>query len=161
MDEDAIDFVIAAWREDGQWNVSRLPKRSGLELSSLIAALSSNPADTGALGMIAVNEDFFVIARVDGHSKARLLLSDITAAADWDLAEDVLEYLGLPEPDEDDLEDIEPAGDLALLAGMGMSGAELSVLIDDVEMYPDEVLSAVATKLGFGERFETLLDQSS
>ena len=51
-----------------------------------------------------------------------------------------------------------PAGDLTLLADLGMSGAEFAILSEDVDLYPDEVLSAVAGRLGFGDQFEALLD---
>jgi hypothetical protein len=58
------------------------------------------PSDTGALGFVSVDDDFFVIARVMGPS-VRLLLSDVTAATEWELASGVIDLLDLPEPDDD------------------------------------------------------------
>jgi putative tRNA adenosine deaminase-associated protein len=157
MDEDAIDFVVAAWREDGDWQVSRLPRRTGVDRESLIAALSAHPADNGVLGLVSVAEDFFVIARTD-RVDSRFLLSDVAAALDWPLATDVMDALGLPLPDDEDLDELTPAGDLTLLADLGMSASELSILSEDIDLYPDEVLAAVANRLGFGAQFESLFD---
>lgn len=157
MDEDAIDFVVAAWREDGRWRVSRLPKRAGADIDQLITALRAHPSEAGVLGLLSIAEEFFVIVRVDG-ARVRYLLSDLEAAIDWPLAADVLENLGLPLPDEDDLEELTPAGDLTLLADLGMSATELAILTEDIEMYPDEVLSAVTARLGFGDEFDQTID---
>ena len=157
MDADAIDFVIAAWREDGLWQVSRLPKRNAADARTLITALRAHPAEAGVLGLISIAEEFFVIVRVDG-ARIRYLLSDLEAAIDWPLAADVLDELGLPVPDLDDLDDVTPAGDLTLLADLGMPATELAILTEDIELYPDEVLSAVAARLGFADQFDDLLE---
>jgi putative tRNA adenosine deaminase-associated protein len=157
MDEDAIDFVVAAWREDGQWQVSRLPRRTAMDHRSLIAALSAHPADNGVLGFVSVAEDFFIVARTD-RNESRFLLSDVAAALDWPLASQVLDELDLPLPDEDDLDELMPAGDLTLLADLGMGASELAMLSEDDELYPDEVLTAVANRLGFGILFESLFE---
>ena len=55
------------------------------ENPSLAGALRRFPGDGGAIGMVAIDEDFFVIVRVAGPS-VRILLSDITAAEEWELA---------------------------------------------------------------------------
>lgn len=157
MDEDAIDFVISAWLEDGQWQVTRLPRRTGISVATLTEALSAQPSEGSVLGFLSIAEDFFVVVRMDG-AKPRFLLSDVSAAADWPLAADILDGLGLPMPEDDDLDELTPAGDLTLLADLGMSGAEFAILSEDVELYPDEVLSAVATRLGFNDQFDELLD---
>lgn len=158
MDEDAIDFVIAAWREDGHWQVTRLPKRTAMGSTALLAALSAHPAESGTLGFVSVAEDFFILVRSVGRGRARMLLSDVTAAPEWPLAGDVVDYLELPQPTDDDLDDITPAGDLTILADLGMSATELAVLTEDIDLYPDEVLSAVAKRLGFGDQFDDLLE---
>jgi putative tRNA adenosine deaminase-associated protein len=100
---------------------------------------------------VAVDEDFFVIVRVEGSS-TRVLLSDVTAAEEWELARSAVDFLGLP-PDDDEEEQV-PAGDLDLLGDLGMHAVDLAVLLDDVELYPDEMLSDVARRLGFGELFD-------
>ena len=55
-------------------------------------------------------------------------------------------------PDGDD--DSEPVGDLALLADLGLAEDDLADLLDDEDLYPDEVLSDVADALGFGDLFD-------
>ncbi|WP_278260054.1 hypothetical protein [Nocardioides convexus] len=41
------------------------------------------PGDGGAVGLVAVEEDFFVVVRVAGQ-QTRVMLSDITAASEWE-----------------------------------------------------------------------------
>ena len=55
------------------------------DVEHLANALRRFPGDHGAVGMVAYDEDVFLIARVAGPS-VRLLLSDITAADEWELA---------------------------------------------------------------------------
>ncbi len=43
-----------------------------------------------------------------------------------------------------------PAGDLDILGDLGLHAMDMGVLLDDDELYPDEVLSDVARRLGFG-----------
>jgi len=110
------------------------------------------------LGDSSTARNFFVIARVAGAS-TRLLLSDITAADEWELASSAVEHLGLPQPEDDD--DQLPAGDLDLLGDLGITAMDLGVLIDDVDLYPDELLSDVARRLGFGELFDETVGLTS
>src|SRR5690606_39367067 len=99
------------------------------------------------------DEDFFVIVRV-GVTGTRVLLSDVTAVEEWELAESVIEFLGLPDPEDDDEG---PAGDLGLLADLGMHPIDMGVLIDDDDRYPDEMLSDIAHRLGFGPEFDDVV----
>ncbi len=158
MDEDAVDFVMAAWREDGVWRLDMLPKRAGDSLNALIDSLEAQAADSGALGLVCIGEEFFVLARMQG-AQCRLLLSDVGAASDWPLAVQVVERLGLPRPDDAELDEITPAGDLTIVSDWGMSGAELAILCEDIDLYPDEVLGSVAARLGFGDQFDAALDE--
>jgi len=152
----AIDFAVAAYRDDGGWTVSPLPPAAATDLDVLMSALAKLPSDVGTIGMVSVDEDFFVLARVSGgHS--RLMLSDVGAATESPLALAVLERLALPAPDDDD-DQIQPAGDLALLSDLGLTAMELGSLCDDEELYPDEILADVADRVGFGRDFEELLD---
>jgi putative tRNA adenosine deaminase-associated protein len=152
----AIDFAVAAYREDGDWTVSTLPPRAATELEVLVHALAQLPSEVGTVGMISVDEDFFLIARVSG-SHVRLLLSDVGAATESPLAMAVVDRLDLPLPDDDD-DQIQPAGDLSLLADLGLSAMELGAMCDDLDLYPDELLGDVAQRLGFGRQFDEMLD---
>lgn len=155
---EGIDFALAVFREEGVWQVQELAHDLLTDVETLAAALRRFPGDGGALGLVAVDEDFFVLLRVAG-STVRVLLSDVTAAEDWELAASVVEYLGLPLPDDD--EDQEPAGDLGIVADGGMSAMDMGVLLDDVDLYPDEMLSQIARKLGFGELFDDAVGLTS
>lgn len=149
--DDGIDFALAAYREDGRWTVHELAHDHLADIETIAEGLRRLPCDEGAVAMVAVDEDFFLIVRVAGSS-TRVLLSDITAGDDWDLAGSALDYLGLPELEDD--QDPVPAGDLDLLGDLGMGELELGLLLDDADLYPDEILSDVATRLGFGDQFD-------
>ena len=147
---DGIDFAVAAYREEGVWEVVELVHDVLTDVERLAHALRRFPGDGGALGLVAVDEDFFVLVRVTGPT-LRILLSDITAADEWELARSAVEMLGLPEPEDDDEQ--APAGDLDLLGDLGMTAMDMAVLLDDLDLYPDEMLSDVARRLGFGSQF--------
>ncbi|GAB3762392.1 putative tRNA adenosine deaminase-associated protein [Nocardioides ginsengisegetis] len=148
---DGVDFALAAYREEGVWTVQELAHDVLGDIDTLSHALRRFPGDGGAVGMVAIDEDFFLIVRVAGSS-TRVLLSDITAADEWELAASAIAFLGLPEPEDED--DQVPAGDLDLLGDLGMHAMDLGVLLDDFDLYPDEMLSDVARRLGFGELFD-------
>ena len=67
----------------------------------------------------------------------------------------------MPAFDDLDDDDVAPAGDLDLLADLGMHAMDMGVLIDDDDLYPDEMLSDVARALGFGEVFDDLVGLTS
>ncbi|MDT0200449.1 tRNA adenosine deaminase-associated protein [Nocardioides sp. AE5] len=159
MDEvPEVDFAFAVFRDDGDWEVEDLTDQFLESVESLAAGLRRFPGEGGAMALIGLDEDVFVIVRVEDHV-VRVLLSDVTAADDWELARSVLEHLNLPFPDDDD--DSEPAGDLAILADLGMPAADLADLIDDHDLFPDEVLSEVAEELGFADEFDEALGLAS
>jgi putative tRNA adenosine deaminase-associated protein len=155
---DGIDFAVAAYREEGVWQVVELVHDVLTDVDKLAHALRRFPGDGGALGLVAVDEDFFVLVRVTGPT-VRILLSDITAAGEWELARSAVEVLGLPEPEDDD--EPAPAGDLDLLGDLGMHAMDMAVLLDDVDLYPDEMLSDVARRLGFGSQFDEAVGLTS
>ncbi len=148
---DGIDFALAAYREEGVWQVQELVHDVLGDVDALAHALRRFPGDGGAVGLIGVDEDFFVIVRVAG-AMTRILLSDVTAADEWELAASAVEHLGLPLPEDED--DQVPAGDLDLLGDLGMAAMDMAVLLDDFDLYPDEMLSDVARRLGFGPLFD-------
>jgi putative tRNA adenosine deaminase-associated protein len=158
--DDGIDFALAAYREDGQWTVQDLAHDQLADVDTIAHALRRLPGDGGAVALVAVDEDFFVIVRVAGAT-TRVLLSDVTAAEDWELAGSAVEFLGLPELELEDEEDQVPAGDLDLLGDLGMHAMDMGVLLDDVDLYPDEMLSDVARRLGFGEQFDDAVGLTS
>ncbi len=156
----AIDFAVAVSREAGVWTLATLPPRAATELDVLLRALAQFPSDVGTLGMVSVDEDYFLLARVAAAGHIRLLLSDVGAATESPLARAVVEHLKLPSPDDDD-DQVQPAGDLGIVADLGLSAMELGALCDETDLYPDELLSDIADRLGFGEQFDELLDTVS
>ncbi|WP_193607919.1 tRNA adenosine deaminase-associated protein [Nocardioides lijunqiniae] len=155
---DGVDFALAAYREEGVWTVQELVHDTLADVETLAHALRRFPGDHGAVGLVAVDEDFFVVVRVAGP-RTRVLLSDVTAADEWELASSALDFLRLP-PLEDDDEQA-PAGDLDLLGDLGVPAMDLAILLDDVDSYPDEILSEVARRMGFGEQFDDAVGLTS
>ena len=153
-----VDFALAAFVDDGDWQVQDIATPAFDTVEALSHALRQVSGEAGAVGMVAIDEDFFVLVRVAG-STTRVLLSDVTAAAEWELAQSVIDFLGLPAPEDDDVE--VPAGDLDLLADLGLHAIDMGALLDDVELYPDEMLSDIARRLGFGELFDDAVGLAS
>ncbi|MFC0629507.1 tRNA adenosine deaminase-associated protein [Kribbella deserti] len=153
--ETELDFAVAAYREDGDWQVTPLVLPDEPDLATLISALRRFPSESGVLGLISVDEDFFLLMRVIG-GRARLLLSDVTAGSEWPLARQVLDELRIPVTDDDD--DPMAAGDLEIVADLGLSPMDLSALCDDVDLYPEEMLEEIADALGFGRQFHDTLE---
>ena len=88
-----------------------------------------------------------------------MFLSDLTAALDWPLARQVMDYLEIDLPeDDDDLDQVLPAGDLSIFADLGIDEMDLGMLAGDLDLFPDEALAIIARKLGFGHALERALD---
>ena len=155
--EDEIDFVLAAYREDGQPYVQALAKDLANDFDELIIQLRRLPGDAGALGFVSLVEEVFVIVRVRGQH-VQVLLSDADAAADWPIARDVADYLGEEIPDEDDDDDGEPMGDLGMLADLGLSEFDLSAIIDNLDLSSDQMLIEVADKLKLNPEFRKVAE---
>ncbi len=154
MAEDDVDFAVAAYRDEGVWQVVELNPRIGEDVDDLSEALTRFPSEVGVLGMVSMNDDFFVILRRSGE-KVRALLSDVTAVTDWPLASGVADLLDLPDPDDPD--DPQPVGDLEILSDLGMASLELSVLCDDDDLFPEDILRDVADRLGFGDKLDAII----
>jgi putative tRNA adenosine deaminase-associated protein len=156
VDDTAVDFAVAAWREDNLWQLVTLPPRASESLDLMIDALRAQPGETGTLGFVSIAEELFLIIRVRGED-VRLLVSDVFAAEDWPLGVDALERLGIPE--EVEFEDSEPAGDLRIVDDLGVGPEEIELLLSDPELWPDEILASIAARVGFGEQFDAALEQ--
>jgi putative tRNA adenosine deaminase-associated protein len=151
------DFAVVVYREDETWDAEVLPASFAENLDSLIRALKQQPSLGGTIGLAAVGDDFFVALRVVG-SQVSVFLSDLTASVDWPLARQVLEYLDIPIPDDEDLDQVLPVGDLSIFADLGIDEMDLGALAGDLDLFPDEVLASIARRLGFGPALERALD---
>ncbi len=154
---DAEAYAVMCFRIDGRWEVDVLPDALTDDLDGLVAAVRQQPGENGAFALVDVADEFFVVVRVQ-LGRVRLLLSDVTAAVEWDLAAQVLEALDLEPPADDEQAEVWPAGDLGVFDDMGVDAMEMGAILSDDEAYADEMLSALARRLGFGEHFERVVD---
>lgn len=133
-------------------------KRTALvDLTAAETELRELRSAGAVFGLLNVDDEFFVIVR-PAPSGARLLLSDATAALDYDIAADVLEKLdadlSLEELEEDDPFE---EGDLGLLSDLPAGGRTGVILADDE--YADEQLSRIAQEMGFNDELVAVLDK--
>lgn len=153
-DEEEIDFVIAAYREDGQVQVQALDKDLANDLEELIVQLRRLPGDAGALGFVSLVEEVAVIVRVRGQH-VQVLLNDGAAANDWPIARDIADFLNAEVEDDDEAE---PIGDLGMLADLGVSEFDLETLVDDLDLSSDQILAEIADKINVGPEFRRVMD---
>jgi len=151
----SVDFGCIAWHEDGRWDASLL--NSTRDIGLIIDALKSQQTNGGAIALIAIEDEFVIIARVLGD-QMRMMISDITYALDYEVAAELVEVLDLEYPEEED--ESQPGGDIDLLSDLGVGEMELLAILDDTELYPDEQLEAIANRLGFGEQFNQVIESN-
>lgn len=147
---------MAVVREDSKWRCLEL---DGAALSDLDTALTElrKIRSTGAvLGLLAVDDEFFILIR-PSPAKVDLLLSDAAAALDYDIAADVLDVLRAETPSEDD-DEVWPEGDLSIFTDLGLPPEELEMIAGEVDLYPDEQLQLIAQRCGFADQYDELLD---
>ncbi len=155
--DSAVDFAVLLWREDSAWQATGLPERSAGDLVALLAVARQQPSEAGTIVLVSVADDFFVALRCTGRHE-QFLLSDVTAAREWELAGEVLDRLGLQPSEADDLDAVTPAGDLDMFAELGMESMEVAALCGDPELYPDEMLQSIADRIGAGALFHRVVD---
>jgi putative tRNA adenosine deaminase-associated protein len=151
----SVDFGCIAWHEDGRWDASLL--NTTRDIGLIIDALKSQQTNGGAIALIAIEDEFVIIARVLGD-QMRMMISDITYALDYEVAAELVEVLDLEYPEEED--ESQPGGDIDLLSDLGVGEMELLAILDDTELYPDEQLEAIANRLGFGEQFNQVIESN-
>ncbi len=160
--DDVEGFAVAVVREESTWRCSPL---SPAALNSLTEAENELRAlrSTGAVfGLLDIDDEFFIVLR-PAPTGSRLLLSDATAAIDYDIAADVLEVLNveIPDIDPDELDEVDPweEGDLGVLSDLGLPEPVLSVILAETDLYPDEQLGMIAQRLGFANELAAVLDK--
>ncbi len=160
-DGDLDGFAVAVVREETSWKVTALAASALVDLDDAERQLRELRAAGAVFGLLDVDDEFFVVVR-PGPGGARLIVSDATAALDYDIAADVLDALNvdLPDLDPDDLEDVEPwaEGDLGVLADFGLPDAVMSVIASDTDLYADEQIGMIAARLGFADDLGKVLD---
>ena len=116
----AIDFGLIAWHEDGRWTTSGIADTR--DIGVIIDSLKAQQTNGGAIAMIAIEDEFVIIARMLGD-QMRMMISDVTYAIDYDVAAELVEVMDLDFPEEED--EPSPAGDLDLLNDLGVGEMEL------------------------------------
>ena len=155
MAADDIDYVVAIYREGGQWVAAPLPPRAGESLDNVVQAIRQFPGEGGNLGFVSIHDDAAVVLRVTGPD-VQVFISDASAADDFSVAAEVIDLVGEPEDDE------EPAvaGDTSLLKDFGISTSDLMAICEDNDFYPHDVFAEIAERLGCGPQFEHARDES-
>jgi putative tRNA adenosine deaminase-associated protein len=156
-DSTNADVAVIVYREDDAWDVDLLPPALTEDLAGLMHVLRQQPSICGTIGLAAVGDDFFVAVRAIA-GQVSVFLSDLTAAVDWPLARQVLSHLELDLPDDEDLDQVLPAGDMSVFADLGLDEMDLGMIAGDLDLFPDEALAIIARKLGFGHALERALD---
>ena len=152
-------FGVAVIREDGKWRCAAMRSAALASLSAAETELCEIRSAGAVFGLLDVDDEFFVILR-PAPAGTRLLLSDATAALDYDIAAEVLEKLD-NDISEDDLDPEQPfeEGDLGLLSDIGLPEAVLGVILDESDLYADEQLGRIAREMGFADELSAVLDR--
>ena len=153
VSEQTEDFAIEAWHEEGRWSIASLPDPD--DLTHIIDRLKKQQTNGGAVALIAIDDEFFLAIRVLG-THVKFFISDVTCAIDYEVAAEFLEHADLDQPEEDD--EPLPAGDLDIFSDLGLQSMELSTICDDADLFPDEQIEAIASRLGFGDDLAELLE---
>jgi len=152
-------FGVAVVREDGKWRCSAMRKAALNSLTAAETELRELRSAGAVFGLLDVDDEFFVIVR-PAPAGTRLLLSDATAALDYDIAAEVLEKLD-NDISSEELEEADPfeEGDLGLLSDIGLPEAVLGVILDESDLYADEQLGRIAREMGFADELSAVLDR--
>lgn len=152
-------FGVAVVREDGVWRCTAMRSAALTSLKDAETELCQLRSAGAVFGLLDVDDEFFVIVR-PAPAGTRLLLSDATAALDYDIAAEVLEMLD-SDIDEDDLDDSDPfeEGDLGVLSDLGLPAGVLGVILDENDLYADEQVGRIAREMGFADELSAVLDR--
>ncbi len=151
------DFAIIVYREEDQWEADALPAAVTGDLDALLQAQRRQPSIGGTIGFVGVGDDFFLVVRMFGD-EVTMFLSDLTAAVDYPLARQVLEWLDIPVPADDELDQVLPAGDMSIFADLGLDEMELGAMSADLDLYPEDAVIGIADRLRFGDAVDRALD---
>jgi putative tRNA adenosine deaminase-associated protein len=155
MANETLEFALITWREEGSWQLSRLPDEAITDIGIALDSLRSHQGDGGAIAIISVDDSFFILIRQTGE-RMQMVLSNVLMALEYEIAAEVLELLDIESPEEDDPE--EPAGDLNIFTDFGIDALDLQMICDDAEQFPDEQIDAIARSIGFSSEYLELIE---
>ena len=145
--------AVAAFRDGDEWQCGALAPAVLADLGVLMGALRSQPPEGGPFVAANVDDEFFLIARARG-AHIDLLLSDLTAAVEYPLAEQVLQRLGEEPSDDEQMDEVWPLGDLDLFSDLGLAEDEMGGIVDDLDAYADEMLDEIMGRLGLADVYK-------
>lgn len=159
MSQDFPDgYAVTVERTGGAWRVREFEDDFS-DLSTSITAVRNLRAEGPAFALLNVEEDYLVIVR-PGPSQTRVLISDATMAVDDDFAAEILDEAGaeIPDIDPDELDNVDAwaDGDFDILADLGLSEEQMSILLDD-DADPADLALAIADELGFGDDLDDVV----
>lgn len=159
MSQDFPDgYAVTVERTGGAWRVREFDD-DFTDLATSVTAVRNLRSEGAAFALLNVEEDYLVIVR-PGPSQTRVLISDATMAVDDDFAADILDEAGVevPDIDPDELDNVDAwaDGDFAILADLGLSEEQLSMLLDD-DADPADLAQAIADELGFGDELDDVV----
>ena len=67
----SVDFGCIAWHEDGRWSVNSLT--STRDMGAVMDSLKAQQTNGGAIALIAIEDEFVIIARSLGGSMQMLI----------------------------------------------------------------------------------------
>ena len=154
----AEGYAVTIAQHNGGWLVREFDD-SFRRLATSVGAVRALRAEGAAFALLNVEEDYLVIVR-PGPSQTRVLISDATMAVDDDFAADILDEAGaeIPDIDPDELDNVDAwaDGDFDILADLGLSEEQLSILLDD-DADPADLAQAIADELGFGDELDDVV----
>ena len=151
-------YAVTVARRDGEWVVAEFDDDFE-NLDTSINAVRGLRSEGAAFALLNVEEEYLVIVR-PGPSRTRVLISDATMAVDDDFAAEVLDTAGIeiPDIDPDELDNVDAwaDGDFGILADLGLSEEQMSILLDD-DADPADLALAIADELGFGDELDDVV----
>ena len=148
-------WAVRVSRFGGDWRVELLAADAGDELPALERALGDPAAEEwpGPFVLVVDSRLYFVVLRHGPGGLVRALISDATMQ-EWLLAAEVVERYGIAVDAEGAFDDDEtgwPGGDLDVFADDGLPAAQLRPIVTADDLWADEMVAAIATRLGFAD----------
>jgi putative tRNA adenosine deaminase-associated protein len=151
----------------GTWRGQDLDLSAVDDVDGLIDLLTEDLAADGASDSAVVlfleeDDEYLLIARTNGDDDTRLFVSDRRVLEGPGLAGRIVgDELAVPEPADDEEEEssrpeVEPAGDVELLADLGIAGSALLDLCAQEGNLPADVIFAVCEQLGCADVLEAV-----
>src|SRR4051812_14767533 len=150
-------FAVRVARLEDRWQCQLLAADADDELPALERALGA-PGSAGWPGPFVVVVDsrlYFVVLRHGPGGMVRALISDATFQ-EWVLAAEVVERYGIAVEGGSTIDDAFdddgqgwPGGDLDVFSDAGLTAEELTRLLESDELWADEMVLAIAERLGF------------